>query len=406
MKKILLYISFCLTLFLSCTEEYIGQPSVDGTKPNTVTGVTVKNIPGGAIVHYKVPGDNNLLYVKGVYMINGKECNTSASIYTDSLTIEGFGSAEKQIIQLYCVDRNNNVSDPVSVEINPDIPPIRSIGETFDMSVAFGGVTLKWKNDSKSMMAFYFLAENLQTKEMEVADIVYSNSKDGKYTLRGFDTQERDFWCVARDRWNNYSDTIKGRFAPYYEIQVSGKNIKRVKLPGDNQTDNGDWWAFQKMFDGLIYESGGWHTYEPKAPIMFTIDLGAPTKLSRYIWWHCDPYLSHYNAKKWKMYGLKTPEELDRLQSQHPNDEDYWTSGFEKDWIKIMDCEAIPQSGSTQPTADDKTWVKNNGLEFEVPLTTEPVRYLRFWVTETWGSGAKCNMLMVAELQFFGDIQK
>lgn len=402
MKKILSYLCFLAALFTSCSEEFVGQPATSDTKPNPIVSCSVRNIPGGAVIYYKVPKDKDLLYVKCIYNRNGKECNSSASIYTDSLKVEGFPSENQQKVRLYCIDRNNNVSDPVEVDIHPQIPPIRTIGETFKMDAAFGGVKLNWKNETGSMMSFYFLARNEETNEMEVADIVYSNSKDGNYTLRGFNTDEREFWCYAKDYWNNYSDTIKGVYTPFYEKQVDSKGIKRVKLPADNITDNGSWWLFEKMFDGKILESGGWHTYEPSKPILFTIDLGAPTKLSRYIWWHVDPFMQHYNAKIWTMYGLKTAEELEAQRQEFKDDEDYWKEGFKSKWIKIMDCEAKTQSGSKSPTSDDINWVKNNGFQFDIPLDVEPVRYIRFWVQETWGSGKQCDMLMVSELQFWG----
>lgn len=407
MKEKILYICSCLMLFISCNEEYVGQPATNSDKPNAIVGTTVRNIPGGAVIYYKIPDDNDLLYVKGVYRINGEEHNVSASIYTDSLLVEGFNDATSQTIQLYCVDRSNNMSDPVDVVINPDTPPIRIIGGTFKMGTAFGGVNVTWENPTGAIMAFYFLAENLETKEMEIADIVYSSAKAGNYTLRGFNTEERQFGCVARDHWNNYSDTITGSFAPLFEEQVDRKTIKRVTLPVDNMTDNGAYWLFTKMFDGLTNDGGGWHVLTPGAPIMFTIDLGAPVKLSRYVMWHTyNQVFSHHNPKKWKVYGLKTEEDLNRLKTAHPTDEEYWSEGFEEDWINMMDCEALTPSGSQTPTADDISWERQNGLEFNVPLTMEPVRYLRFWIRETWGSGADCTYVMIGELQFFGEIQK
>ena len=305
------------------------------------------------------------------------------------------------------MDRSSNISDPVDVVINPETPPIRAIGSTFTMGQAFGGINATWENPTGATMAFYFFAENLETKEMEIADITYSSAKKGSYTLRGFNTQEREFWCVARDRWNNYSDTIKGRYSPLFEEQVDRKTIKRVTLPVDNMTDNGDYWLFTKMFDGLTTDGGGWHILTPNSPIMFTIDLGAPVKLSRYVMWHTyNQVFQHHNPKKWKLYGLKTEEELERLKNAHPQDEEYWSKGFEQDWINIMDCEAVTPSGSQTATPDDISWEQQNGLEFNFSLTDEPVRYLRFWITETWGSGADCTYVMIGELQFFGELQK
>ena len=103
---------------------------------------------------------------------------------------------------------------------------------------------------------------------------------------------------------------------------------------------------------------------------------------------------------------MKTEEDLNRLKTEYPTDEEYWSKGFEEDWINMMDCEALTPSGSQTPTADDISWERQNGLEFNFLLTAEPVRYLRFWIEETWGSGADCTYVMIGELQFFGEIQK
>src|SRR5690606_9340925 len=50
--------------------------------PGVVSNVSVKNVPGGAVLQYQIPADKNLLYVKAVYTTNtGAVRESKASYY-------------------------------------------------------------------------------------------------------------------------------------------------------------------------------------------------------------------------------------------------------------------------------------------------------------------------------------
>ena len=118
-----------LVMFLQCCKEegrldYLDSSS---TIPKQVSDVKVKNTPGGAIITYKIPTDESLSYVKAVYEIQtGIVSETKSSIYSDTLVVNGFGDTNKYTVKLYSVGKNEKVSEPISVDINPLTPPVIS----------------------------------------------------------------------------------------------------------------------------------------------------------------------------------------------------------------------------------------------------------------------------------------
>ena len=408
MRKFLFYQLICLLtlLLLGCEEEFVGQPGTDKIKPNVVSDITVENIAGGAIIKYKLPNNADLLYVKGVYLHQGVEKNVTASLHQDFIKIEGFDTTNSVTVNLYSVDRSGNYSNPVEVSITPLKSPIRLIEESIEMSVDFGGIRLSWENASQTEVTIFILTENLETSEFENADVIHTKTKAGVYNLRGFDDQTRQFSVFVRDRWDNISDTINEVFTPLLEEKVNYQKISRLLLPGDNTTQYNASWAFYKMFDDFTLDGSGWHTGNPpSSPILFTIDLKCEIQLNRYLLWQRTQYeFTHYNPKKWTVYALKNSDELNALRTaHHSGDLDYWTEGFKEDWINLRDCEISIPSGSVTPNADDIDAARS-GHEFSIPLTEEPVRYLRFWIEENYAQVKSANMLHIAELQFFGKI--
>ena len=93
-----LYIALASLLFMgvSCKEEgRLDHIDMSAPAPEQVYDVTVKPTPGGAILKYKMPKDENLLYVKAVYQIETGAVHTAnASCYEDSLVLEGFGEGK------------------------------------------------------------------------------------------------------------------------------------------------------------------------------------------------------------------------------------------------------------------------------------------------------------------------
>ena len=397
MKRLLYIVTTLLlvVLFNGCKEEFVGQPVTDNVAPGSITNPRVENLPGGAKITYDLPQNDDLLCVKAYYTINGVEKNTTSSMYTNSLVVEGFGSTDPQTIKLCCVDRSNNQSEPVEVTINPTTPPVELVFQSMTMEKGFGGVQLKWKNENKSDLTIYVLAAD-SIGDLNVADVVYTSATEGKYSLRGFDDSKREYATVIRDRWDNYSDTLKGFFTPYFEMKLDKSKFKRQILMGDNETNLGGW-EFNKMFDDIVGNQG-FHTSSGKSPMYFTIDLGVTAKISRYTLWHRInvPY-NHHNLKKWKIYGT-TDLKLDN------HEDSYWIQGgFKDDWSFMMDCYSFKPSGEDGPVTNEDVEYATQGFEFEFPLDSPPIRYIRFEVESTWSGG---DMMHISEISFWGEVKE
>lgn len=394
MKRILIItICGCLSgLFWGCGDKVLDwQPETDSVAPRTVTNVQVENLPGAARFTYSLPDDEDLIFVEAVYTINGKEQRTSASVYTNSLTIYGFGSTDAQTVQLFCVDRSRNYSDPVEVRINPLTPPVTSIFESMVMNPTFGGISLKWDNPTEADISVWILAAD-STGVLAEAETVYTSAANGQFKLRGLEAVENMFGVYVRDRWNNLSDTMFSTLTPLYEEKIDSRFFKRLALPRD-ENDAGQ---FPRMFDGNI-AVGMYTTVDVMlAPVFFTIDLGQVVLLSRYKLWHrkVNPY-NNCSPKIWKVYGTLNPD-------MSNTDTEYWVNSYQKDWVLLSDVNDIsiykPSGSDSQNTSEDLA-AALAGFDLECMNENVPVRYLRFEITENWAMPVRS---VIGEIEFYG----
>jgi hypothetical protein len=407
-------------LLVCCTEEYVGQPATDSTPPGIISVVKVESTPGGANIIYKAPSDPDLLYVKAYYNLNGEMKNVSASLYADTLKIVGFGSTEPQTIQVRCVDRSGNEGEAVPVDIKPLTPVIEQVFETIKMVTASGGVQLTWENKARGPVAIMIYADD-DNGYLTEADIVYTSTPKGKYTLRGFDDKERKFAVKVRDRWGNNTQMKEEIFTPYFEEEIpkeKGKGaMKRYWLPFDNPTDI-SWtnYEFWNMFDGITVGENMFHTNygPPQSPVYFTIDLGRLVKLGRYkLWYREGTAYSHHNPRKWRLYATADPRPS---QDAHSSDDaEYWNkdangippgkfaTDTELGWYKVGDFE-VEKPSLNGGSAQDDSDAMLAGFEFEVSPDLPPIRYIRFELVITWGGST--DNVHISELGFWGKIIK
>jgi hypothetical protein len=388
---------------LSCQEEPVGQTSTDNTPPGKITNPSVVSLPGGARISYTLPPDNDLLYVKVVYNINGEEKTDAATLYNNSVEVMGFGSTDEQSVWLTCVDRSGNHSEKVEVKFRPDTPPFLRIRETMEMFAGFGGVQLLWKNENRVPVAIYLLATD-SLGDIQVADVVYTNAANGKFNLRGFDDSKRLFGALVRDRWNNYSDTLKGVFTPYFEEEIP-KPFRANALYGDDHTAHSSGFAFSRMWNGITLDNGFVHYPHNMAfPYTFTIDLGVTAKLSRFTIWQRQiwsgnvlQYIYHesQNLRKFKVYGTAV------LSSS--SDNDYWLNGWKKDWALLADCEVIKPSGPQEGVTQEDVEAALAGHEFDFSMDAPPVRFIRVEIELLW-TGPPLDAYNISELSFWGQV--
>lgn len=393
MKKYIFLILILSVCFLnSCKEEERGQIPLDSLPPEQVTSLSVENIPGGSIISYTIPEDDDLLYVKVIYHLdNGTVMEQKASAYSTKLEVVGIGKGAPQTILLVTGDRSKNESAPIEVEIHPLDSPIYEILNSLNIENDFGGVTLQWDNPLKADIIINIDTLN-KDNEFVTAHKIYTSSIAGKGILRGYPPVERIFAVSVTDPWNNSTDTISGTYLPIYEEQLDRKKFARWNCPGIPymQLDNG--WSIEKLWDGNGGNTGTGYSWPTSAKMgdSWTMNLGVTAKLSRFKIHQRmtnDQAYTGANIKSFEVYG-----------SPHTNVNENTDT-----WIYIGTYESYKPSGLPhgQVSDEDKAFALA-GEEYKVDITTPAVRYLRFKINKTWGNA---NYMQLMEVEFYGQPQ-
>lgn len=381
----ILYFGLPFLLLLSgCEELEKGPLTRDTVAPMAISDPVIENRPGGAVITYTLPDETDLLYVKAEYTLtNGRKVETRSSVYSNYLKIEGFGDTNEHEVKLYTIDRSENRSTPLFVNIKPEIPGVFSVKESIRIVSDFGGVRYNWSNPDSCALAFIILAED-SLGALSPIETVYSGVIDGTYNLRGFKPEEKLFGVVLRDHWDNYSDTLKTTLVPMFEEKLDNRNFQTIILEGDANLNNFDG-RYEYLFDGDVNTFG--HTQAGTGwPQYFTIDLGVTARLSRFIMvQRQDNMLFRWgNPRLSEIWGRSTKP----------------ANGSWDGWTKLRDCVSIrPTLVGGSPSEDEKKY--REGDEYSFKLEDPEVRYIRIQVNETWD---KTGFFHIGELIFFGQV--
>ena len=393
MKKYILFYYLLVGLaFYSCKENTIGQQPLHHNTPDPVTDVQVQNIPGGAVLTYNLPDNEDLLYVKASYTLtNGEKSEQRSSLYNNGLIIEGFGDTLLHQVDVVAVDRSQNESAPVTVTIKPQTPPVWTIEESLQLVEDFGGVHAYWTNPTGAKISVVVLKKDAND-EFVPLETFYSESTVGEGAARGLEAEEGEFQVYVRDKWLNRSKPQFHTLTPIYERMLDKGSFLAVNLPGDAAAVGG--WEKHKMWDGqfgetLGYSSPGGGT-NAGLPHSVTIDLGVVARLSRIKVYqrtgNSDDYIfNEGNPREFRVYGCETID----------------MSGGWESWDLMMECESIKPSGYNRGmnSSDDVRRAKE-GEDFECSPLNPKVRYIRLYVMSSWSGGSN---FQIAELDIFGD---
>lgn len=401
MKKIfhsvtalLLTVTFLLSM-IQCSEEHYVGPVNNDEAPAQISGVEVTPLNGAARISYQLPDDPNLRYVKAIYEIRpGVEKESISSLYTNSILVDGFSDEKEYTVKLYTVSYGEKVSaNPVTVKVTPLISPLNVAYNSFTFTETFGGITVRFENNSAASLAVILFADSLGgLREVET---YYTKSIKGQYSMRGFSDETRLFGAVIRDRWGNTSDTITQLLTPLFEQFIPKDLFQQVSLPTDTYEAHITNGYMYQIWDDRIAPNGGIPVFHTKPgsgmPQWFTFDMGRTVQLSRYKFWHRGGGATNYayalgGPRRWEIWG----------SADAPDPTGSWDG-----WTKLMDCESYKPSGPGPATAEDLNYATNLGEDFDFPEGTPPVRYIRMKTLETWGL---VDYIYIQELSFWGRI--
>jgi len=396
---LLIYCCSTIILLFSCKQEdgYNTPPSQDKTKPDVISNVKVENYNGGSYIIYDLPNSPNILYVLAKYNIrDGVPRETKSSYYSDTIIVDGFANNQEYDITLYTVSRAEVFSEPVTVSVHPKSPVYTEVSKTLDINPDFGGVNIKALNPFKKEIGILVTAFNPQTLEMEVHEQHYTKNENIDFSVRGFNTDLRAFGVFVTDRYGNVSDTLKANLNPLFEQMLDKSKFSVFSLPSDTEIYPA--WTVSNLWNGSS-GGNGWHTNPGQlAPFTATFNMAETYKLSRFIMFARPGQYSysHGNPKQFSLWGSNaaSPQDI-RLPLVAEE------GAVIGDWINLGNFRYPDPPSGLSPgatNASDNAFV-TAGVEFNVPLTSPAVKFMRIAVNESWSGG---DFAHIMELTFYG----
>lgn len=398
----LLVALYVLVVFGGCAkmDGYNGPVSTDKTKPDTISHLKVTNFNGGAYITYTLPKSTNLLYVMAEYKINDQTTlQTKSSYYSDTITVNGFADTKDYNVTLYAVSRADVKSDPVVINVHPDTPYYKLIKPTIQITPDFGGLNIRATNLGKQSVGLILLAIGASNTDVEIADQHYTNVDSINYSIRGYDTIPQKFAVYVTDQWGNNSDTVYATISPYYETILDKSKFFTYSMASDSQIGYG--WDLPYLWDDKTDGySNGWHTNPGGSiPMLCTFGMGVTAKLSRFVLWERPDQFafSHGNPKEFTIWGSDKMQPQDAIMPRYSD-----VGTVVGDWVNLGNYRyPDPPSGLPPGTTNDadNAFVLA-GVNFNVPLTSPAVRYIRIGVALTWSGGDFAHLM---EISLYGD---
>ncbi|GHV65544.1 hypothetical protein FACS1894199_06500 [Bacteroidia bacterium] len=402
MKNSIFAVCICCLLFSACSEDPIGQYSVDSTPPKPVSNPQVTNFRGGATITYDLPDETDLLCVQAQFTLpNGKKQDIKVSSFSNVLTVKGFGRSQEYTLSLVAVDKSQNESTPVEVLIKPDDAIIYDVVNSVETKVSFGGFRVNWENATQDEVVVTFLKKNA-TGKYEMVDAIYSTEQNAQRAIRGQEAVPTTFAVFVRDKYNNHTDTVDFELmTPYVEQLIDNKNFREMPLLPAFSLYSWSYPSLSVLWDDVLVAVGSAYqtVYQFNAAPAdinkyFTMDLGAKVKLSRFkMWGRTDYYFRLYHPLDFYLMGTN---DLTVAQNSASTDAEWGGP--------IINCISHRPSGlgaDVEAIGEDFEYAAA-GEEFEFTGDEPAVRYIRFKMRENWNStpGAPCH---IAELRFWGE---
>jgi len=404
--KTLLFFSLYLSLNIlpGCQKDSNKPIDPDKNAPGPIKSPQVENMAGAAKISYVLPKDQNLLYVRAEYEINGAKKEAKSSFYKNSVVVEGFGDTTEHKVTLYAVSRAEISSDPVSVIIKPLTPPLIKVRRSLSTETSFGGFTVKFKNEDLANIVIIAMLWDESQLSWRQVDADYTALDSGVFKVRGLESKQQKFGVFVRDRWGNLSDTLKFDLTPIYEVQLDHTKFSDIRkkypipqvapLPASGNAmieavDYSSSYPMKNLYDGNT--SSMFHTKQNvDQPIWIPIDLGVNARLSRYkIWQRTGSfYYSHGNPHEWEIWGTNTPQDVNS-------------------WVRLDHQIMIKPSGlPIGQNSNEDIDIANAGQEYDFPENMPKVRYIAWKAIDCWGAiGGQTGFFHLFELSLWGQVQ-
>lgn len=368
----------------------------DVTPPGKVSDVQIVPTNGGAILTYVLPDSEDVLFAKASYTNTlGEDVFKVSSYYKNEIEIEGFNDTLSHQISIVAMDRSQNSSEPVVVEFKPLKSHIEIVKENMQLLPDFGGMKIIWDNPAEKTVYTHFSYDDNMGNN--IVRFLSSSRAHEKFVVRDMDTTRKEFFIQVEDFYGNKTDKVsKGSFSPLFEEKIDKSTWTLVS----NLSVDGNAWEGRtvNLWDDVVdtYGNNSDNSYcmiwrnrnggQLNYPLDIVIDLNSSVIINRFVvwqrafWYNNESEYFYYQNENFKSFNLYSS-----------NDKTEWnllgefTLGDPKDENGKVPQEFIQEA--------------INGHNFELDEYPAPFRYLKFSITENFGSEEYVN---ISELSLFG----
>ena len=426
-------ICFSLLMLSSCDNK---DESSDTTPPAQVSDITFKPNNGGGTFYFKVPQDEDILYVKAVYTLdNNKTIYRASSFYSDSLSIEGLGSEKPYDVEILSVDRSGNESSPIVQKITPLKPAIDLVLSTTEIIPSFSSVFVRWANELRKNVVIQ-VTYNVQSTT--IIKKYSSNILKDNLLIDNLEDKAYNFSVSIEDNFENFTkqksfsnitpftdkliDKSKFRFLrdelmpdeiheAWEELDAQGnpitmtRTLQRGEKEGAYNPGNEKNWnakeqsidgRIQNFWDGIIddgfLENKNFFSTgrEGSIPFSYYIDIGQEIKMSRFRVWQRDWHWDKIGQRDQTGYYYRL-ENVDVFE--------LWISNDKVNWERVRRFRIVEPSDPIEARAEAVAghhFITNE----ENPQFTKPFRYLEYrGLSHFQGNNGVCN---ASEISIYG----
>ena len=390
------YLLICVILILGCSEEERGAYGSDEIPPYAVEINSVENKPGGAIIKFTPPTNEDLLYIRGAYSDeNGISKQVIVSSVIDTLSIIGFGQTGDYNVDVTAIDTSDNESVAVTTTISPLEAPIHAILESIEGAQDFGGINISYLNPTRAEVSLNMSILD-QDGNQVFKESFYTSQANSSYSFRGYDPIPTTFIIYVEDRWGNKSITKTLESTPLEDVFLDKGFFSIQQMPGDESFSEYGFSANQ-MWDGSW--SSQWncgHTNFLALPHQLTINLGQLARLNRFKLYQRGgtELYKHGNPKRFQIYGRENLDNLPIYSPSNPGD----------GWILLGEFESFKPSGLPPGSNTEEDYLfQDNGEDFVFDSNIQQynIQYIRFVNLETWNNQM---VSVIGELSFWGSV--
>ena len=396
MNKLTFLLAFALAGFFigSCDSSDIKE---DTTAPGKLSVQSVTPTSGGGIIHYNLPADNDILFVRSDYInAQGDEVYRVSSKENDSIEISGLIDTSPVTVNLSVFDTSQNQSEVVSVDFSPNRSFIFDVLESLEITSDLGGVRVNWTNDEEKTVFIYVSITAIDGDE-EIR-ILSSSNQNGARFVRGLAAEEQNFSIKVEDfDGNSTPDTDFGNYTPLFEEKIDKTSWRLVS----NLSVNGDAWEGQTVnfWDDIvdtvstnsdnsyfiIYRSlnGGVLRW----PLDIVIDLNKTVKINRFKVWQRAFW---YNGPANTAYYY---------QAENLRSFDIYVSNDKVEWQLLGNFDIGDPSDGSGNIPDEKIDEAAQGHDFNLEEVSPEFRYFKFSITANYGSDTYVHG---SEISLFG----